>query len=50
MRQKWGKKVSRFKKEKRKKRQEALRKLDALVKKLGKWDAQIIIRTFVTAT
>ncbi len=46
MRQKRGKKVSRSKKEKRKKMQEASRKMDALAKKLGKWDAQKIIRKF----
>jgi metal-responsive CopG/Arc/MetJ family transcriptional regulator len=32
--------------EKRKKMQEASRKMDALAKKLGKWDAQKIIRKF----
>ena len=46
MRQKWGKKVSRSNKGKRKKMQEASRKMDALAKKLGKWDVQKIIRKF----
>ena len=32
--------------EKRKKMQEASRKMDALAKKLGKWDAQKILRKF----
>jgi metal-responsive CopG/Arc/MetJ family transcriptional regulator len=32
--------------EKRKKMQEASRKMDALAKKLGKWDAQTTIRKF----
>ena len=46
MRQKSGKKVRRIKQEKRKKLQEASRKMDALAKKLGKWDAQKMIRKF----
>jgi len=46
MKQKWDKKLSRFKEEKRKKMQEASRKIDTLANKLGKWDAQKIIRKF----
>jgi hypothetical protein len=46
MSRKSDKKVSRSKKEKRKKIQQASRKIDALAKKLGKWDAQKIIRKF----
>ena len=44
MRQKWDKKVSRSKEKKRKKMQEASCKMDALAKKLGKWDPQATIR------
>jgi metal-responsive CopG/Arc/MetJ family transcriptional regulator len=39
-----GKKRQREEQEKRKKMQEASRKMDALAKKLGAWDAQTIIR------
>ena len=39
-----GKKRQREEQEKRKKMQEASRKMDALAKKLGGWDAQVIIR------
>ena len=39
-----GKKRQREEQEKRKKMQEASRKMDALAKKLGAWDAQAIIR------
>ena len=38
--------MNRSKKEKRRKTQAAARKMDALAKKLGKWDAQKIIRKF----
>jgi len=41
-----GKKRQREEQEKRKKMQEASRKMDALAKKLGAWDAQTIIRRF----
>ena len=41
-----GKRHDRAEEEKRKKMQEASRKMDALAKKLGKWDAQKIIRKF----
>ena len=40
------KRLSREEKLKRKKMQEASRKMDVLAKKLGKWDAQKIIRKF----
>jgi hypothetical protein len=46
MRQKRGKKVRRSKNEKRKKMQEASRKMDALAKKLGKWNPHATIRKF----
>jgi hypothetical protein len=39
-----GKRQEREKEEKRKKMEEASRKMDALAKKLGKWDPQAIIR------
>ena len=39
-----GKKRQREEQEKRKKMQEASRKMDALAKKLGAWDAQTVIR------
>jgi metal-responsive CopG/Arc/MetJ family transcriptional regulator len=41
-----GKRRQREEQEKRKKMQEASRKMDALAKKLGAWDAQAIIRRF----
>ena len=41
-----AKRRGREEEEKRKKMQEASRKMDALAKKLGKWDAQKIIRKF----
>jgi len=41
-----AKRRDREEEEKRKKMQEASRKMDALAKKLGKWDAQKIIRKF----
>jgi metal-responsive CopG/Arc/MetJ family transcriptional regulator len=41
-----SKKVQREEEEKRKKMQEGSRKMDALAKKLGDWDAQAIIRRF----
>jgi len=41
-----AKRQGREEEEKRKKMQEASRKMDALAKKLGKWDAQKIIRKF----
>jgi post-segregation antitoxin (ccd killing protein) len=41
-----NKRRDREEQEKRKKMEEASRKLDALAKKLGKWDAQKIIRKF----
>jgi metal-responsive CopG/Arc/MetJ family transcriptional regulator len=41
-----GKRREREEEEKRKKMQEASRKMDALAKKLGKWDPQTIIRKF----
>jgi len=41
-----GKKRQREEQEKRKTMQEASRKMDALAKKLGAWDAQTIIRRF----
>jgi len=41
-----AKKRQREEQEKRKKMQEASRKMDALAKKLGAWDAQTIIRRF----
>jgi metal-responsive CopG/Arc/MetJ family transcriptional regulator len=41
-----NKRRDREEQEKRKKMAEASRKMDALAKKLGKWDAQKIIRKF----
>ena len=41
-----AKRRGREEEKKRKKMHEASRKMDALAKKLGKWDAQKIIRTF----
>jgi metal-responsive CopG/Arc/MetJ family transcriptional regulator len=41
-----GKRQKREEDEKRKKMQEASRKMDALAKKLGKWDPQATIRKF----
>ena len=41
-----GRRRVREESEKRKKMQEASRKMDALAKKLGKWDAQTTIRKF----
>lgn len=41
-----AKRRGREEEEKRKKMAEASRKMDALAKKLGKWDAQKIIRKF----
>jgi len=41
-----AKRRGREEEEKRKKMQEASRKMDALAKKLGKWDAQKILRKF----
>ena len=41
-----AKRKKREEEEKRKKMQEASRKMDALAKKLGKWDPQTIIRKF----
>jgi metal-responsive CopG/Arc/MetJ family transcriptional regulator len=41
-----GKRREREDEEKRKKMQEASRKMDALAKKLGKWDPQATIRKF----
>jgi len=41
-----AKRRGREEEEKRKKMQEASRKMDALAKKLGKWDAQKTIRKF----
>jgi metal-responsive CopG/Arc/MetJ family transcriptional regulator len=41
-----GKRREREEEVKRKKMQEASRKMDALAKKLGKWDPQTIIRKF----
>jgi hypothetical protein len=41
-----GKRREREDGEKRKQMQEASRKMDALAKKLGKWDAQQIVRIF----
>ena len=41
-----GKRRERDEEEKRKKMQEASRKMDALAKKLGKWDPQATIRKF----
>ena len=41
-----AKRHQREEEEKRKKMQEASRKMDALAKKLGKWDPQTIIRKF----
>jgi len=41
-----GKRHEREEEEKRKKMQEASRKMDALAKKLGKWDPQATIRKF----
>jgi metal-responsive CopG/Arc/MetJ family transcriptional regulator len=41
-----GKRHQREEEEKRKKMQEASRKMDALAKKLGKWDPQATIRKF----
>ena len=41
-----GKRRQREDEEKRKKMQEASRKMDALAKKLGKWDPQATIRKF----
>ena len=41
-----GKRREREDEEKRKKMQEASRKMDALAKKLGKWDPQTTIRKF----
>jgi metal-responsive CopG/Arc/MetJ family transcriptional regulator len=40
------KRMKREEEEKRKKMQEASRKMDALAKKLGAWDAQATIRKF----
>ena len=40
------KRMKREEEEKRKKMQEASRKMDALAKKLGAWDAQAMIRKF----
>ncbi len=41
-----AKRYQREEAEKRKKMQEASRRMDALAKKLGKWDAETIIRKF----
>lgn len=41
-----AKRVKREEEKKRKQMQEASRKMDALAKKLGAWDAQAIIRKF----
>lgn len=41
-----GRQSERAEAEKRKKMQEASRKMDALAKKLGKWDPQATIRKF----
>jgi metal-responsive CopG/Arc/MetJ family transcriptional regulator len=41
-----GKRRDRADEEKQKKMQEAARKMDALAKKLGKWNAQKIIRKY----
>jgi hypothetical protein len=41
-----AKRHEREEEEKRKKMQEASRKIDALAKKLGKWDPQATIRKF----
>jgi post-segregation antitoxin (ccd killing protein) len=41
-----NKRRDREEQEKRKKMEDASRKMDALAKKLGKWDAQKIIRKF----
>jgi metal-responsive CopG/Arc/MetJ family transcriptional regulator len=41
-----AKRMKREEEEKRKKMQEASRKMDALAKKLGAWDAQATIRKF----
>ena len=41
-----GKRREREEEEKRKKMQEASRKMDALAKKVGKWDPQATIRKF----
>ena len=41
-----AKRLQRAEEEKRKKMQEACRKMDALAKKLGKWNPQAIIRKF----
>ena len=41
-----AKKALRSKDKKRNRRQDASRKMDALAKKLGKWDAQKTIRKF----
>jgi metal-responsive CopG/Arc/MetJ family transcriptional regulator len=41
-----AKRVKREEEEKRKKMQEASRKMDLLAKKLGKWDPQATIRKF----
>ena len=41
-----AKRFQREEEEKRKKMQEACRKMDALAKKLGKWNPQAIIRKF----
>ena len=41
-----GKRRGRAEEEKRKKMQEASRRMDALAKKLGNWDPQATIRTF----
>ena len=46
MRRKLAKKALRSKDEKRNRKQDASRNMDALAKKLGKWDAQKIIRKF----
>ena len=42
----FAKRMKREEEEKRKKMQEASRKMDALAKKLGAWDAQATIRKF----
>ena len=44
-----AKRVKREEKEKRKKMQDASRKMDALAKKLGDWDPQATIRKFRNA-
>lgn len=42
----WAKRLKREEEKKRKQMQEASRKMDALAKKLGAWDAQATIRKF----